>query len=53
MGTEVAMNFVYFVKEQLLQNFMKYFFGPWANQIVNKRLNGESSCPNNSVFSAS
>ena len=32
---------------------MKYFSGPWANQIVNKNLNGESSCFSNLSFSAS
>ena len=38
------------VKEQLLHNFMKYFSGPWANQIVNKNLNDESSCFSNCHF---
>ena len=32
---------------------MKYFFDPWANQIENKDLNGESSCPSNFSFSTS
>ena len=48
-----AMNFGItwnLVKEQLLHNFMKYFSGPWANQIVNKNLNDESSCFSNCHF---
>ena len=37
-GTERAMNFDIpwnFIEEQLLHNFMKFFSGPWANQMVN------------------
>ena len=51
-----AMNFGIswnLVKEKLLHNFMKYFSYPKANQIVNKDLNGESSCFSNLSFSAS
>ena len=51
-----AMNFGIawnLVEEQLLHNFMKYFSGHWANQIVNTNLSGESSCLSNLSFSAS
>ena len=37
----------------MLNNFTKYFSGARVNQIVNKDLNGESSCTNNLSFSAS
>ena len=36
-----------FNKEHMLHNFTKYFSGAWVNQIVNKDLNGESSCLSN------
>ena len=42
-----------FIKEQLLHNFVKYFSGPWANEIVNKNINDESSCFSNLSFSVS
>ena len=45
-----AMNFDIlwsFVKEHLLHNFTKYFSDAWVNEIVNKNLNGESSCLSN------
>ena len=42
-----------FVKEKLLHNFIKYFSGPCANQLVNKDLNDASSCLSNLSFSAS
>ena len=51
-----ALNFVIlgnFIKEQLLHNLRKYFSDPWANQIVNKALNGELSCLSNLSFFAS
>ena len=41
-----AMNFGLdwnLVEEQLLHNFMKYFSGPWANQMVNKNLSFSAS----------
>ena len=36
-----------------MHNFLKSFSGSWENQIVNKDLNGESSCLSNLSFSAS
>ena len=42
-----------FVKEHLLHNFIKYFYGHCANQLINKDLNGASFCLSNLSFSAS
>ena len=42
-----------FIEEQLLHNLRKYFYDPWANQIGNKDLNGESSWLSNLSFFAS
>ena len=36
-----------FVKDYVLHNFTKYFSDAWVNEIVNKNLNGESSCLSN------
>ena len=47
MNFDIPQNLI---KEQLLHNLTEYLSSPWANQIVNKDLNGESCCLSNLSF---
>ena len=50
-----AVNMIYLkiLLKNMLHNFTKYFDDPLMNQIVNKDMNGESSCLSNLSLSAS